>query len=185
MRKIGFIGLGAMGLPMAVNLIKGGYAVTGMDPNKGQMDRLVAAGGSVTPSIAEAVADADVVVTMLPDNQLALEIYLRPNGIIANAKRGALLIDCSTIDVESARTLASAAENKGLPMVDAPTSGGVGAAPSSSRFQRKGASRCPATFVGGHHSACSATVSPASARAGAPSPRRSWPSGPPTASVTR
>ena len=128
MRKIGFIGLGAMGLPMAVNLIKGGYAVTGMDPNKGQMDRLVAAGGSVTPSIAEAVADADVVVTMLPDNQLALEIYLRPNGIIANAKRGALLIDCSTIDVESARTLASAAENKGLPMVDAPTSGGVGAA---------------------------------------------------------
>ena len=103
MRKIGFIGLGAMGLPMAVNLIKGGYAVTGMDPNKGQMDRLVAAGGSVTPSIAEAVADADVVVTMLPDNQLALEIYLRPNGIIANAKRGALLIDCSTIDVESAR----------------------------------------------------------------------------------
>jgi 3-hydroxyisobutyrate dehydrogenase len=128
MAKIGFIGLGAMGLPMAQNLVRAGHTVTGMDPNSGQMEKLVESGGSSTQNIKDAVAGADVVVTMLPDNQLALEIYLRANGVIASAKKGALLIDCSTIDVQSARTLATSAEAQGLAMVDAPTSGGVGAA---------------------------------------------------------
>jgi 3-hydroxyisobutyrate dehydrogenase len=128
MAKIGFIGLGAMGLPMAQNLIRAGHTVTGMDPSKEQMEKLAAAGGLLAPSIKEAVAGADVVITMLPDNQLALEIYLRAHGVVASAKPGALLIDCSTIDVQSARSLASAAEARGLAMVDAPTSGGVGAA---------------------------------------------------------
>jgi 3-hydroxyisobutyrate dehydrogenase len=128
MARIGFIGLGIMGLPMAQNLIKGGHTVIGMDANAGQMEKLAKAGGTVTPNIREAVASADVVVTMLPDNQLAREIYLRVNGVIASAKKGALLIDCSTIDVDSARAIAAAAEAQGLAMVDAPTSGGVGAA---------------------------------------------------------
>jgi 3-hydroxyisobutyrate dehydrogenase len=128
MAKIGFIGLGAMGLPMAQRLVRAGHAVAGMDPNSGQMEKLAAAGGSATPNIKEAVAGADVVMTVLPDNQLALEIYLRANGVIASAKKGAMLIDCSTIDVQSARTLAASAEAQGLAMVDAPTSGGVGAA---------------------------------------------------------
>ena len=128
MARIGFIGLGIMGLPMAQNLIKGGHTVVGMDVNAKQMEKLAKAGGTVTPNIREAVAGADVVVTMLPDNQLAREIYLRANGVIACAKKGALLIDCSTIDVESARAIAAAAEAQGLAMVDAPTSGGVGAA---------------------------------------------------------
>ena len=128
MAKIGFIGLGVMGLPMAQRLVRVGHAVTGMDPNSGQMEKLAAAGGSVTTNIKDAVAGADVVMTVLPDNQLALDIYLRANGVIANAKKGALLIDCSTIDVQSARTLNAAAEAQGLAMVDAPTSGGVGAA---------------------------------------------------------
>jgi 3-hydroxyisobutyrate dehydrogenase len=76
----------------------------------------------------DAVSDADVVVTMLPDMQHVRELYVRGNGVIASAKKGALLIDCSTIDVESARTVAVAAERQGLAIVDAPTSGGVRAA---------------------------------------------------------
>jgi 3-hydroxyisobutyrate dehydrogenase-like beta-hydroxyacid dehydrogenase len=77
MARIGFIGLGIMGLPMAQNLIRAGHTVVGMDVNTKQMEKLAKAGGTVTPNIREAVAGADVVVTMLPDNQLAREIYLR------------------------------------------------------------------------------------------------------------
>jgi len=128
MAKIGFIGLGIMGLPMAENLIKAGHAVKGMEVSAVQKDKFVAAGGTAAASVKDAVSDADVVVTMLPDLQHVREIYIRPNGVIASAKSGALLIDCSTIDVESARTVAVAAERQGLAIVDAPTSGGVAAA---------------------------------------------------------
>ncbi len=77
---------------------------------------------------AVAAARADVVITMLPAGKQVREVYLGPNGIIASANDGTLLIDCSTIDVETARTVAGAAEKKGLMMVDAPVSGGVGGA---------------------------------------------------------
>lgn len=128
MSKIGFIGLGVMGLPMAQNLIRAGYEVRGMDSSNAQKEALVAAGGTASASVKDAVSEADVVVTMLPDMRHVREIYVRPNGIISSAKNGALLIDCSTIDVESARAVATAAERRDLLMVDAPTSGGVGAA---------------------------------------------------------
>ena len=128
MAKIAFIGLGIMGLPMAQNLIKAGHAVSGMDASNAQKNELVVAGGTAAASIKDAVSGADVVVTMLPDMQHVREIYVRANGIIASARSGALLIDCSTIDVESARMVAVAAEKQGLAMVDAPTSGGVAAA---------------------------------------------------------
>jgi 3-hydroxyisobutyrate dehydrogenase len=128
MAKIGFIGLGLMGLPMARNLIRSGHAIKGMEIDKVQVDKLVAAGGTAAMSVKDAVSDVDVVVTMLPDLQHVREIYMRPNGVIASARAGTLLIDCSTIDVESTRTFAIAAERAGLAIVDAPTSGGVAAA---------------------------------------------------------
>ena len=128
MAKIGFIGLGLMGLPMACNLIRSGHAVKGMEIDKVQVDKLVAAGGVPAMSVKDAVSDVEVVVTMLPDLQHVREIYMRPNGVIASARAGALLIDCSTIDVESTRTFAIAAERAGLSIVDAPTSGGISAA---------------------------------------------------------
>ena len=128
MAKIGFIGLGNMGQPMAQNLIKAGHSVTGLDINKGQVDQLVSAGGRGSTTIKEAVAGAEIIVTMLPAGQHVTDIYLGDDGILANAEKGALLIDCSTIDVASARGVAAAAEQQGLAMIDAPVSGGVAGA---------------------------------------------------------
>jgi 3-hydroxyisobutyrate dehydrogenase len=128
MARIGFIGLGNMGLPMAQNLIKAGHAVEGVDVNPAAVEKLKAAGGSVAEFAKVAAARADVAITMLPAGQHVREVYLGPNGIIENANEGTLLIDCSTIDVETARAVAQAAEARGLMMLDAPVSGGVGGA---------------------------------------------------------
>jgi 3-hydroxyisobutyrate dehydrogenase len=128
MARIGFIGLGNMGLPMAQNLIKAGHTVEGVDPNPASIEKLKAVGGTVVESAKMAAARADVVITMLPSGKEAREVYLGTSGIIENANFGTLLVDCSTIDVETARAVASAAERKGLLMLDAPVSGGVGGA---------------------------------------------------------
>src|SRR6476660_2593380 len=128
MARIGFIGLGNMGLPMAQNLIKAGHQVEGVDVTQAATDRLKAAGGAVAETAKIAAARADVVITMLPAGQHVREVYLGAGGIIENANAGTLLIDCSTIDVETARAVASAADAKGLLMLDAPVSGGVGGA---------------------------------------------------------
>jgi len=128
MARIGFIGLGNMGLPMAQNLIKAGHQVEGVDVVQAATDKLKAAGGAVVETAKIAAARADVVITMLPAGQHVREVYLGPGGIIENANPGTLLIDCSTIDVETARDVATVAEAKGLLMLDAPVSGGVGGA---------------------------------------------------------
>ncbi len=128
MARIGFIGLGNMGLPMAQNLIKAGHTVEGVDISEAAVAKLKAAGGTGVETAKSAAARADVVITMLPAGQHVREVYLGPNGIIENANEGTLLIDCSTIDVESARAVAAEAEKKGLLMIDAPVSGGVGGA---------------------------------------------------------
>ncbi|MGE0565260.1 MAG: 3-hydroxyisobutyrate dehydrogenase [Pseudolabrys sp.] len=128
MAHVAFIGLGNMGLPMAQNLIKAGHQVTGVDLSAAAKDKLKSAGGAIANGAGEAAAAADVVVTMLPSGKEVRALYLEANGIVANAKKGALLIDSSTIDVESARAVAKAATDKGLLMVDAPVSGGVGGA---------------------------------------------------------
>jgi 3-hydroxyisobutyrate dehydrogenase len=128
MARIGFIGLGNMGLPMAQNLLKAGHQVEGVDVTAAATDRLKTAGGAVAETAKIAAARADVVITMLPAGQHVREVYLGPGGIIENANAGTLLIDSSTIDVESARVVAAAAEAKGLMMLDAPVSGGVGGA---------------------------------------------------------
>jgi 3-hydroxyisobutyrate dehydrogenase len=128
MARIGFIGLGNMGLPMAQNLLKAGHTVSGFDVSKAQIDALAASGGAVAASAKAAAAGAEIVITMLPAGQHVREVYLGEGGVLAAAGSGALLIDSSTIDVESARAVAAAAASKGLLMLDAPVSGGVGGA---------------------------------------------------------
>jgi 3-hydroxyisobutyrate dehydrogenase len=128
MAKIGFIGLGNMGLPMAQNLLKARYQVEGLDMSVAALDKLKSAGGTTAAYAKDLALHSDVIVTMLPSGKEVREVYLGANGIIDNAKAGALLIDSSTIDVDTARVVAKAAEGKGLKMVDAPVSGGVGGA---------------------------------------------------------
>jgi len=128
MAHIGFIGLGNMGLPMAINLIKAGHAVAGFDLNKAALDKFAASGGAPASSIAMTCARADVIVTMLPAGAQVRAVYLGEAGVIASAGTGAVLIDSSTIDVETARAVAAAAAARGQLMVDAPVSGGVAGA---------------------------------------------------------
>ncbi|HZP74667.1 MAG TPA: 3-hydroxyisobutyrate dehydrogenase [Pseudolabrys sp.] len=128
MARIGFIGLGNMGLPMALNLIKAGHHVEGVDLNPAATEKLKAAGGATAEFAKVAAARADVVITMLPAGQHVREVYLGAGGIIENTNPGTLLIDSSTIDVETARAVAAEAERRGLLMLDAPVSGGVGGA---------------------------------------------------------
>ena len=128
MARIGFIGLGNMGLPMAQNLIKAGHQVEGVDVNPAAVEKLKSAGGVGVETAKSAAARADVVITMLPAGAQVREVYLSSGGVIENANAGTLLIDCSTIDVETARAVAAAAEEKGFAMLDAPVSGGVGGA---------------------------------------------------------
>jgi 3-hydroxyisobutyrate dehydrogenase len=126
--RIGFIGLGNMGLPMALNLIKAGHEVSGFDLSPQGLEKLNAGGGKSAKDAPTLAADSEVVVTMLPAGKHVRDVYLGSDGIIAKAKPGTLLIDSSTIDVDSARAVAAAAADKGLPMLDAPVSGGVGGA---------------------------------------------------------
>ena len=126
MAIIGFIGLGNMGAPMAANLIKAGHKVTGYDLNPATLEALIAAGGTTAPSAAEAAKGASVVITMLPEGRHVRDVWLHQGGLIDAVKDAKpLLIDCSTIDVESARTVTAEAEKAGLAMLDAPVSGGT------------------------------------------------------------
>lgn len=118
--KIGFIGLGNMGAPMATNLANAGHQVTGFDTAAVQLDAVTPAATAVL-----AVAGADAVITMLPNGQILRAVAAE---IIAHMRPGAALIDCSTVDVESARAVAEMASTAGLLAVDAPVSGGVGGA---------------------------------------------------------
>ena len=126
MARIGFIGLGNMGLPMAQNLIKAGHQVEGVDVTTVATDKFKAAGGAVAETAKIAAARADVVITMLPAGQHVREVYEK--DVLPNVAKGTLLIDCSTIDVDSARHVGQLAQQAGLEMVDAPVSGGVGGA---------------------------------------------------------
>ncbi|MDT3686592.1 MAG: 3-hydroxyisobutyrate dehydrogenase [Pseudorhodoplanes sp.] len=128
MARIAFIGLGNMGLPMAMNLLKAGHQVEGFDLNREAVEKLVAAGGASMESAKIAASRAEVVITMLPSGKEVRELYLEPGGIIDSANPGTLLIDCSTIDVATARDAAASADARGHFMIDAPVSGGVGGA---------------------------------------------------------
>ncbi len=128
MAHIGFIGLGNMGLPMAGNLIRAGHAVTGFDVAGTAGAKLAALGGNAGESLAAACKDVDAIVTMLPAGAQVREVYTAPGGVIDTAGADTLLIDSSTIDVATARDVAAQAAGRGLPMVDAPVSGGVAGA---------------------------------------------------------
>ncbi|MBV9016211.1 MAG: 3-hydroxyisobutyrate dehydrogenase [Alphaproteobacteria bacterium] len=125
MATIGFIGLGNMGAPMAANLLKAGHQVIGYDIVAGARDALVQKGGRAAASAAEAAAAGDIVITMLPAGPQVRAVYQGPEGVIARARPNALLIDCSTIDVDTARAVAAGAGQSQLLMLDAPVSGGV------------------------------------------------------------
>ncbi|MFF2223812.1 2-hydroxy-3-oxopropionate reductase [Streptomyces globisporus] len=122
--KVAWIGLGIMGSPMSENLIKAGYSVTGYTLEQDKIDRLVAAGGTGASSIADAVRDADVVITMVPASPQVEAIAYGPDGILENAKRGALLVDMSSITPQTSVDLAKNAVEKGIRVLDAPVSGG-------------------------------------------------------------
>jgi 2-hydroxy-3-oxopropionate reductase len=121
---IAWIGLGIMGSPMAENLIKAGYAVTGYTLEQDKLDRFAAAGGTAAGSIAEAVRDADVIITMVPASPQVEAIAYGEHGILANAKAGALLIDMSSITPQTSVDLGNAAAAKNIRVLDAPVSGG-------------------------------------------------------------
>ncbi|MGX6448074.1 NAD(P)-dependent oxidoreductase [Patulibacter sp. S7RM1-6] len=128
MSTVAFVGLGVMGGPMAAHLVAAGHDVVGVNRSRAAVERLVAAGGRGAASVAAAVRDAAVVITMLPDGPDVELVSLGEQGIHAHAPAGALHVDCSTIRPDTARALAASAARRGLGFVDAPVSGGeVGA----------------------------------------------------------
>ncbi len=126
--RIGFIGLGNMGGPMAANLVRAGHDVAVFDMSAAAIDKAVAAGARSRSSASDAAREQDAVVTMLPAGQHVRQVYLGDNGILKQAKAGTLLIDSSTIDVATARDVHAAAKTAGVEFLDAPVSGGVGGA---------------------------------------------------------
>ena len=126
MTRIAFIGLGNMGSGMAARQVVGGREVLAFDLSQAAVAKVVGAGATGAASVAEAVKNADVVITMLPAGPHVRKVYA--DDILPNAPKTALLIDCSTIDVDSARAVATQATSAGFRFADAPVSGGTGAA---------------------------------------------------------
>ena len=124
MSTIAFIGLGIMGGPMAGHLVKAGHTVLGVNRSPQAVEKLVAAGGQGADSVAEAVRDADIIITMVPDSPDVEGLALGPDGIYANARRGALHIDMSSIRPDVSTSLAAAGRKAGIRVMDAPVSGG-------------------------------------------------------------
>lgn len=125
---IAFIGLGNMGAPMAANLIQAGYTLTVFDLIEQAMADAVALGAHRADSAAAAAGDAEIVISMLPAGKHVADLYTGEGGLLEAVSSGTLLVDCSTIDAETARKVATAAAERGLLMIDAPVSGGVNGA---------------------------------------------------------
>lgn len=128
MKRIAFIGLGNMGGPMAANLIKKGFELSVFDLSSEAMERLAQTGAHPAASAREAMAGCDAVVSMLPTGRHVDALYCGSEGVLTALTAGTLVIDCSTIDTATARRVASEAAALGLPMLDAPVSGGTGGA---------------------------------------------------------
>lgn len=125
MAKIGFIGLGKMGLPMAKNLLDAGHEIKAHDLLPENVTAAEKAGAGPAECIADAVKGVDAVISMVPEGKHVRAVYEGPEGVIANADPGTLLVDSSTIDVATARDVSALAAEAGFDMVDAPVSGGV------------------------------------------------------------
>lgn len=126
--KIAFIGLGNMGGPMALNLHKAGHEVRAFDLSKPACDKVAEGGAQVAASAADAVAGAEVVVTMLPASQHVEALFLGAGKLLAQLPAGTLVIDSSTIAAATSRKVAEAAKAQGVAFIDAPVSGGTGGA---------------------------------------------------------
>jgi 2-hydroxy-3-oxopropionate reductase len=124
MARIGFIGLGVMGRPMAEHLVRAGHQVTVHNRSQGPVRALVEAGAKAASSAAEAADGAEVVITMVPDSPDVEAVVLGERGVLEAARRGLLLIDMSTIRPDTAREVAEAAAARGVRFLDAPVSGG-------------------------------------------------------------
>jgi 4-hydroxybutyrate dehydrogenase/sulfolactaldehyde 3-reductase len=120
MDKIGFIGLGRMGLPMASNLFKKGFELTVYDVNAKAVDALVDLGADAASSVADVAARADVVITMLPNSAIVAEVISGKDGVLSSARKGALVMDMSTIDPNTTDAVASDCKARGISFVDAP-----------------------------------------------------------------
>lgn len=126
--KIGFFGVGHMGGPMAANLVKAGHEVIAFDLVPELLNAAVEQGAKAADSAAQAVQGADVVISMLPSAGAVRDLYLGEAGVLKHIDASALIIDCSTIDADTAREVAAIAKEQGRVMIDAPVSGGVGGA---------------------------------------------------------
>ena len=124
--KIAFIGVGNMGNPMAENLLKSGKKITVFDVSKEMMEKAKKKGLNISESIEALInKEVSIVITMLPEGKHSKKIYLGDNGIINKVSKHCLLIDCSTIDIETSKEIGKAADNQNIMMIDAPVSGGV------------------------------------------------------------
>lgn len=126
--KIGFFGVGHMGGPMAANLVRAGHEVIAFDLVPELLNAAVEQGAKAADSAAQAVQGADVVISMLPSAGAVRGLYLGEAGVLKHIDASALIIDCSTIDADTAREVAAIAKEQGRVMIDAPVSGGVGGA---------------------------------------------------------
>ncbi|TMN93746.1 3-hydroxyisobutyrate dehydrogenase [Pseudoalteromonas phenolica] len=143
MAKIGFIGLGNMGGPMAINLVKAGHEVRVFDLSPDAISTLVEAGATAVNAVEEVCENADFVVSMLPAGKHVKAIYTGENGLVNHLNKSTLVIDCSTIDAESAQFVGKALGEAGIKFVDAPVSGGVaGAAAGTLTFIVGGSTAC-------------------------------------------
>ena len=149
MTKIAFIGLGNMGAPMAVNLVKAGHQVRAFDLIPASLQSFVAAGGKQASSAKEAVEGAEVVISMLPAGKHVSELYSSEDGLLAQLPKGCLVIDSSTIDATTARQVGATALKAGIDFIDAPVSGGV-----------SGAEAGTLSFIVGGEAACFARAKP-------------------------
>jgi len=165
MATIGFIGLGNMGAPMAANLVKAGHHISGFDVVPASRETSAKDGVQIVANAKATVENADVVVTMLPAGEHVLSVW---NDIAPHARQGTLFIDCSTIDVTSARKAHALAAARGIATLDAPVSGGVGGAKAATLtswsaarpMPSRAASRCSNTWA----SALCIAARPATAR---------------------
>ena len=150
--KVGFVGLGNMGGPMAKNLLAAGYELKLFDLVESAVQAV--GGGTAASSASEAASDVDVFISMLPAGQHVRDLYLSEGGVLEQVSTNTLLIDCSTIDPQSAVAVAAAAQERGLVMLDAPVSGGTAGATAGdadvhSRWPRVGCG-AGATAAGSH-----------------------------------
>lgn len=138
--RIAFIGLGNMGAPMARNLIKAGHQLNLFDLNKTILAELAELGSQVSASPREAAEGSELVITMLPAAAHVRSVYLSEDGVLAGVRAGTPVVDCSTIDPQTARDVAAAAAKQGVALADAPVSGGTGGAQAGTLTFMVGAS---------------------------------------------